>query len=67
MRASIKKHTLNLRDGDWDYLESMFKPNGVATAQAVRTIVSNYVDKKREEERQRGAADHTRFDGINIE
>lgn len=50
MRTAIHKHTLNLRDGDWDYLTSMFKPNGIATAVAVRTIISNFVDKKRTEE-----------------
>ena len=56
MKASIKKHTLNLRDGDWDYLESMYKPNGIATAVAVRTIISNFVDKKRTEEARRSGA-----------
>jgi len=54
MKAEIKKHTLNLRSGDWDYLESMFKPNGIATAVAIRTIISNFVDKKRGEEARRG-------------
>lgn len=55
MKTAIKKHTLNLRDGDWDYLESMFKPNGIATAVAVRTLISTFVDKKRDEEvRQNG-------------
>lgn len=52
MKADIHKHTLNLRMGDWDYLESLFKPNGIATSVAVRTIVSNYVDKKRLEEQR---------------
>lgn len=56
MKTDIKKHTLNLRNGDWDYLESMFKPNGIATAVAVRTIISNFVDGKRREEAQRGGA-----------
>lgn len=55
MKTAIKKHTLNLREGDWDYLESMFKPNGIPTAVAVRTLISNFVDKKRDEEvRQNG-------------
>lgn len=53
MKTAIKKHTLNLRSGDWDYLESMYKPNGIATAVAVRTILSNFVDKKRAEEARR--------------
>lgn len=47
MKSDIKKHTLNLRAGDWDFLESIFKPNGIPTAVAVRTIISNYVDQKR--------------------
>ena len=67
IKTDIKKHTLNLRNGDWDFLESMFKPNGIATAVAVRTIISNYVDKKREEERRLGAADHTQLGGVSIE
>lgn len=54
MKTDIKKHTLNLRAGDWDYIESMFKPNGIATSVAVRTIISNFVDKKRGEEAKRG-------------
>lgn len=66
MKADIKKHTLNLRAGDWDYLESMFKPNGIATAVAVRTIISNFVDKKRQEEQRLGAASHLSMD-VNLE
>lgn len=66
MRADIKKHTLNLRAGDWDYLESMFKPNGIATAVAVRTIISNFVDKKRQEEQKAGSANPADMD-INLE
>jgi hypothetical protein len=50
MRSNLKKHTLHLREGDWDFLESMFKPNGIPTAVAVRTLVSNFVDQKRKEE-----------------
>jgi hypothetical protein len=51
MKASLQKHTLHLREGDWDYLESMFKPNGISTSVAIRTMVSNFVDRKRVEER----------------
>lgn len=50
MKADLQKHTLHLRRGDWDFLESMFKPNGVPTSVAVRTLISNFVDKKRKEE-----------------
>ncbi len=48
MSDALQKHTLNLRSGDWDYLESIFKPNGIATAIVVRTLVSNLVDKKKD-------------------
>jgi len=44
MKKDIHKHTLNLRTGDWDYIESVFYPQGVATSTVIRTIVSNYVD-----------------------
>lgn len=58
MKADLQKHTLHLRAGDWDFLESMFKPNGVATSVAVRTLISNYVDKKRAEESRMTRPDH---------
>ena len=54
MKADLQKHTLHLRRGDWDYLESICKPNGLATSLAVRTLVSQYVDVKRAEERKAG-------------
>ena len=66
MKADIKKHTLNLRDGDWDYIESMFKPNGIATSVAVRTIISNFVDKKRREEAAKTGASIHNMD-VNLE
>lgn len=56
MRADIRKHTLNLREGDWDFLESIYKPNGIPTAVAIRTLISNFVDKKKAEIRSLGAA-----------
>jgi len=49
----LQKHTLHLRRGDWDYLESIFKPNGITTSAAVRTLVSQFVDRKRREEEDR--------------
>jgi hypothetical protein len=61
MKADLKKHTLHLRDGDWDFLESAFKPNGIPTSVAVRTIISNYVDKKRKEEQELIRANPTDF------
>jgi len=49
MKADTQKHTLHLREGDWDYIESLFKPNGIATSVVIRTLVSRYVDQKRQE------------------
>lgn len=49
MKADLQKHTLYLREGDWDYLESLFRQSGIATSLVIRTLVSNYVDKKRKE------------------
>jgi hypothetical protein len=45
----LEKKTLNLRRGDWDFLESIFRPNGIPTSLAVRSIISNYVDQHRTE------------------
>lgn len=46
----ITKHTLNLRSGDWDFIESIFKPRGVATSIVVRSLISRYVDEARKNE-----------------
>lgn len=43
----LRKHTLNLRDGDWDFLESVYRQHGVAVAIVVRKLVSNHVDHLR--------------------
>jgi len=50
MTDNLKKHTLWLRKGDWDYLASMFRPQGISTSLAVRSIISNFIDAKRAEE-----------------
>ena len=49
-REGLHKHTLNLREGDWDYIESVYLPKGLATAVVIRTIVSNLVDRLRKQE-----------------
>lgn len=49
-KSNLKKHTLNLRNGDWDYIESIAIPQGIATAEVIRLLVSNFVDRKRAEE-----------------
>ena len=50
MKADLQKHTLNLRSGDWAYLESVYKPNGLATSTIIRTLISNKVDELRAKE-----------------
>ena len=50
MKKPLQKHTLNLREGDWDYLESIFKPNGIDVSFVIRSLVSKLVDTKRAEE-----------------
>jgi len=52
-----KKHTLYLRDGDWDFIESIYKPHGIGTSTVIRTLVSNYVDKKRADLRNEDTTD----------
>ena len=47
MDDNLEKKTLNIRRGDWDFLESICRPNGIATSVAVRTIISKFVDQKR--------------------
>ena len=50
---NLKKHTLHLRTGDWDYLESVYKRDGIPTSLVIRKIISNVVDKMRELEKDR--------------
>lgn len=45
----LEKKTLFFRRGDWEFLESIMRPNGIATSVAIRTLISNYVDQKRNE------------------
>lgn len=50
MKRDLSKHTLNLREGDWNYLESVYQQQGVATAAIVRALVSRHVDDLRAKE-----------------
>ena len=50
IKAEIQKKTLNLRSGDWDYIESIAKPEGLPTSEVIRMLVSNFVDMKRRSE-----------------
>lgn len=44
---NLEKKTLYFREGDWDFLESIMRPNGIATSVAIRSIISTFVDKRR--------------------
>jgi hypothetical protein len=48
--GDLQKHTLNLRTGDFAYIESIFRPKGVPTSLAIRTIIANFVDERRAQE-----------------
>jgi hypothetical protein len=50
MKLDLTKHTLNLRQGDWDFLESVYQQQGVPTAAVVRALVSGHVNKLRNRE-----------------
>lgn len=49
-KGDLQKHTLHLREGDFAYIESVFRPKGVSTSLVIRTIVANFVDSKRQQE-----------------
>lgn len=46
----LKKHTLNLRDGDYEYLTSLFEPQGLKAAAVIRNLIARSVDSFRENE-----------------
>lgn len=46
-KIPLQKHTLNLREGDWEYIESVFQARGVPTSTVVRRIVSRFVETLR--------------------
>lgn len=47
MKGGLRKHTLNLREGDWDYLTSVLRPQDVDTSVFIRRLVSQTVDTYR--------------------
>lgn len=50
MRDELKKHTLFLRYGDFDYLTSVYKQQNLPASEAIRLLVSKYVDRLRAQE-----------------
>ena len=49
IRSDLQKKTLNLRRGDWDYLDRLTSGEGINPSTLIRVLVSNYVDRKRKE------------------
>lgn len=41
----LRKHTLNLREGDWDAIERVYAPRGIPTAVVIRQVISRLVDR----------------------
>ena len=52
MSSNLQKHTMNLREGDMAYLESVYKVQGIAPSLIVRSLVSTHVDKLKAKEAQ---------------
>jgi len=44
----LEKKTLHFRAGDWDFIESVGRPNGIATSLIIRQVISQWVDSRRE-------------------
>lgn len=47
---NLKKHTLFLRQGDWDYLESVYYSSGISVSLIIRSLVANHVDGLKSQE-----------------
>ena len=43
----LEKQTMNYRRGDWDFLNSILAPRGIATSEFIRELVSKKVDALR--------------------
>jgi len=41
---NLQKHTLHLRRGDFDYIDSVFRGKNIPASVAIRRIVSKFVD-----------------------
>ena len=46
-KLPLTKHTLNLREGDFAYLESAYRDKGTPTSHVIRVLVSKHVDRMR--------------------
>lgn len=44
---NFQKHTLHLRRGDFDYIDSVFRGKNVSASHVIRSLVSKFVDSIR--------------------
>lgn len=47
---TFSKHTMNLREGDLDYLSQAYSDRGVSATAVIRRLVSAHVDALRRKE-----------------
>lgn len=45
MEQQKTKHTLFLREGDWDAITAIYAPRQISTSHVVRSLVSTFVDR----------------------
>lgn len=50
MAHALMKHTLNLREGDFAYLDSVYGASGTPTSHVIRALVARHVETLREKE-----------------
>lgn len=50
MSEQLQKHTLNLREGDIEFLTQVYRTKGIPVSLIVRRTVSNLVDRLRRQE-----------------
>lgn len=48
----LQKVTLNLREGDWEFLAAHFSQKTTSPSFVIRKLVSTFVDRKRAEQAQ---------------
>ena len=47
---NLKKHTINLREGDYDYLATICQSRALPVSNLIRSIISAYVDNLKQQE-----------------
>jgi hypothetical protein len=50
MKSRLQKHTLLLREGDYNEISTVFAPKGIPAAEVIRKVISDFVDRFQSEE-----------------